>query len=157
MKGLLKSFGYAAKGIAHAVLTGRNMRIHITFTVYMFSCLAFFDFFTLSRTELAVLMLTCALVISAEAFNTAIERCVDLVTKEYKPLAEKAKDAAAGAVLLAALFAVGVGIAIMGKGEYMRALFEYYRAAPLMLLPLALSLVPAAVFIFYPWNRLFKK
>lgn len=40
---------------------------------------------------------------SLEIVNTAVEAVVDLVTEERKPLAKLAKDAAAGAVLLAAI------------------------------------------------------
>ena len=42
--------------------------------------------------------------------NTAVEAVVDLVTEERKPLAKLAKDAAAGAVLLAAIMAVIAGL-----------------------------------------------
>lgn len=126
------------------------MRIHIAVAVYMFSCLAFFDFFILSRAELAVLILMCAVVMAAEVFNTAVERTVDLVTSDYHKLAEKAKDAAAGAVLVLAVFAVAVGIAIMGRREFMIPLVDYYRAHPLMLGVLLLSLVPTGIFVFLP-------
>ena len=47
-----------------------------------------------------------------ETVNTAIEAVVDLVTEEKKPLAKKAKDAAAGAVLIAAIMAAGAGLLI---------------------------------------------
>lgn len=153
MKGLVKSFGYAFKGIWHAVKTGRNMRIHITVLVYMYCYIGLYDFFPLTRGELAITLLASALVLSAECFNTALERCVDLVTHEYRPLAKRAKDAAAGAVLLCALFAVAVGIAVLGKPEYMRELFDYYVNNPLMLLVLLLSLIPSGCFIFLPGRK----
>ena len=58
--------------------------------------------------------LTClilfALVMSLELVNTAVEATVDLATKVYDPLAKKAKDAAAGAVLIAAIFAAIIGL-----------------------------------------------
>ena len=53
------------------------------------------------------------LVIIAEVMNTAIEATVDLVTKEYHPMAKIAKDVAAGAVVLAAINAVIVAILII--------------------------------------------
>lgn len=53
-------------------------------------------------------------VIAAELMNTAIERAVDLASPERHPLAKTAKDAAAGAVLVTALFAAFVGLAVLG-------------------------------------------
>ena len=64
----------------------------------------------LSRVEWAVLTLTIALVLALETVNSAIEALVDLVTLDYHPLAKRAKDLAAGAVWLAALAAVVVGL-----------------------------------------------
>lgn len=55
------------------------------------------------------------LVLAAEGFNTALEHLTDLVSPDYHPLAGKAKDVAAGAVLLAAIGAATVGILIFGS------------------------------------------
>ena len=52
------------------------------------------------------------LVMALEMVNTAVEAVVDLVTKERKPLAKLAKDAAAGAVLIAAIMAAIAGMII---------------------------------------------
>ncbi len=62
--------------------------------------------------EWAVLMLCCGAVLCAEMVNTAIERAVDLVSAEKSPLAGKAKDIAAGAVLVISLFAAAAGLII---------------------------------------------
>jgi diacylglycerol kinase len=50
----------------------------------------------------------------SELINTAIEHTIDLVSPEIHPLARIAKDTAAGAVLVAALFAVLVGAVVLG-------------------------------------------
>jgi diacylglycerol kinase len=50
---------------------------------------------------------------TAELMNTAVERTVDLVSPDEHPLAEAAKDTAAGAVLVASLFAVAVGLVVL--------------------------------------------
>lgn len=63
----------------------------------------------ISRLEWAALVLCIALVLALEAVNTALEYLTDLVSPEYHQLAGKAKDAAAGAVLLAAVGAAVVG------------------------------------------------
>ena len=65
-----------------------------------------------SLMEWAVLVLTMAMVLALEMVNTAIERCVDLVTKDYRELAKIAKDVSAGAVLVMSLFSVVIGIVI---------------------------------------------
>ena len=52
------------------------------------------------------------LILALELVNTAVEATVDLFTEERKPLAKKAKDAAAGAVLIVAIFAAVIGILI---------------------------------------------
>ena len=53
-----------------------------------------------------------AMVLTLEIINTSIERCVDLVTKDYRDLAKIAKDVAAGAVFVMSLFSVAIGICI---------------------------------------------
>jgi diacylglycerol kinase (ATP) len=49
---------------------------------------------------------------SLELVNTALEAAVDVATDEWKPLAKKAKDAAAGAVLVSAIMAAVIGLLI---------------------------------------------
>ena len=62
----------------------------------------------------AVLILTIAMVFSAEFVNTAIEAVVDLASPDKHPLAKIGKDVGAGAVLVAALAAVLIGLLILG-------------------------------------------
>lgn len=50
----------------------------------------------------------------SELINTSIERTIDRISPEPHPLAKTAKDAAAGAVLVAALFAAAVGAIVLG-------------------------------------------
>lgn len=60
------------------------------------------------------MFLVCALVLALELVNSALESTLDLVSPEFHPLVKRAKDAAAGAVLVAALFAVLVGLWVLG-------------------------------------------
>ena len=108
---LLASFKYAWEGIAHAFRTQRNFRIHmgVSSAVGVAGLLL-----RVEGTEWAALILTIGLVFLAELFNTAIEAIVDHVAPEFHALAKIAKDCAAGAVFVAALTAVGVGVAIFG-------------------------------------------
>ena len=104
-----KSFLHALAGIAAAVKGERNMRIHLVAAVAAISVGAWLG---LSVCEWATIMLCIALVVSLECANTAIEAAVDLASPDIHPLAKKAKDCAAGAVLLAAMGAAIVGCII---------------------------------------------
>lgn len=95
------SFRDAARGFFHTVKTERNMRIHLTAAVYV---LFFSPFLGVTRSEYGVLLLTIAMVIAAEAFNTAMEMLCDYAQKSYNPLIGKTKDIAAGAVLVCCRF-----------------------------------------------------
>ena len=68
----------------------------------------------LSARDLAVLLVTIAMVWAAEFFNTAIEAVVDLASPDKHPLAKVGKDVGAAAVLIAALASIGVGLLILG-------------------------------------------
>ena len=63
-----------------------------------------------SRLELIALLLSITFVLVAEMINSAIEQAIDVATTSFDPLAKLAKDIAAGAVLIAAVNAVAVGI-----------------------------------------------
>lgn len=104
-----KSFGYAFEGLWNTVKSERNMQIHLGFTV----CVIIAGFiFRISVTEWMFCLVLFALVISLELVNTALEAAVDVATDEWRPLAKKAKDAAAGAVLVAAILAAVIGLLI---------------------------------------------
>ena len=61
----------------------------------------------------AVVALAIGLVLAAELLNTAIEAVVDLVSPQQHPLAKRAKDVAAAAVLAASLAAVTAGLLVL--------------------------------------------
>lgn len=107
MIGLLKSFNYALEGIVYGLTSGRNMKIHVMATIIVMTG-AFY--FKMKSSEILLLAGTCLFVIIAEMINTAIEKTVDLVTKQFHPDAKIAKDVAAGAVFLAASLSVFIGI-----------------------------------------------
>lgn len=147
MKGLLKSFVYAGNGILWCLKNERNMRAHFSLCVYMYAYLLIYDFFVLTKTEWAIILLCNALVFSLEIVNTAIEKAVDLATEKQNPLAKISKDAAAGAVLVSAIFSVIVGIVILFQPDAFMAMAEYYRERIYLLVILALSLVLTFAFI----------
>jgi undecaprenol kinase len=106
---IFKSFSYAVNGIRTAILSERNMRIHMIISIIVIGCSFFFS---LSFVEWIVVVLTIGGMIALELVNSAIERVVDMITKEYHPLAEQAKDIAAGAVFVYAITAIIIGIVI---------------------------------------------
>lgn len=110
-RSLRESFSYAIQGIFYALLSQRNMKIHSLAAVVVVASGFYFD---ISRIEWAIIMLTVFMVLAAEVTNTAIEKTVDLFTREYHPLAKLAKNLAAGGVLLTAITAVIVAVLIFG-------------------------------------------
>lgn len=103
---LIRSFRYAFEGIIAGLKTERNLMIH-------YSALGLVVVFgitlNISITEWCICLILCALVISLEMVNTAVEAVVDLVTRDQKRRAKLAKDTAAGAVLIAAVTAAVIG------------------------------------------------
>jgi diacylglycerol kinase (ATP) len=108
---LIRRFGWAGHGVIAHFRTQENARIH--FGAAVVTVVAGF-LFGISRGEWIAVILAIGLVMTAEAFNTAIESVVDLVSPEQHPLAGRAKDVAAGAVLMAAMTAVVVGVLVFG-------------------------------------------
>lgn len=103
------SFKYAIAGIREVISSQLNMKIHLFIALLV--VLGGF-FFSISVLEWCLIIMAIASVLSAEAFNTAIEHLTDLVSPDHHPLAGKAKDAAAGAVLLVAIGASIIGLLI---------------------------------------------
>lgn len=92
-------------GLAHALVTQRNMRIHFTaaFVAVVLCALLQVDAF-----EILAVLSSITLVVTMELVNTSIEHVVDLVTKERRQAAKIAKDVAAAAVFVSAVNAVVV-------------------------------------------------
>lgn len=107
--GRLRSIGFALRGIGIVVASQANARLHLVATLLVIVA-AFLS--SLTPTEWALLMFAIGSVWTAEALNTAIEFTVDLTSPDKHLLAERAKDAAAGGVLLASIFAAVVGLIV---------------------------------------------
>ena len=109
MKKIFGSFRCALDGLAYALVTQRNMRIHFlaAFIVVLLCTVTQVDVL-----ETITALFSISLVITLELVNTAIEHVVDLVTKEFHPYAKVAKDVAAAAVFVAAANAVAVAYMI---------------------------------------------
>lgn len=147
MKGFLKSFVYAGKGILFC-LGERNFRFHLCAAAFVtWFALRFYE---LSRGEWAALLLTFAAVLSLEAVNAALERLCDRVCREKDELIGKCKDCAAGAVLISAIAAVGVGIALFADGERLSAVWAFFAGAWYRGVILALAIAAAVCFVLLP-------
>lgn len=104
----LRSFGYAIEGIITASKE-QNFKSHVVSAIIVMLA----GYLTgLSRIEWYIVLLLIALMFALEMINTAIERVVDLASPEIHPLAKQAKDIAAGAVLVFALFSAIIGLLI---------------------------------------------
>jgi diacylglycerol kinase (ATP) len=106
---VLRSFTFAFNGILFMVRTQRNAQVHLFITGIVIVAGVFFG---VSLGEWLALVLSIALVLALEAINTALEAVVDLASPQIHPLAKRAKDAAAGAVLIGAIGAAIVGLTV---------------------------------------------
>ena len=107
----LASFRFAFRGIAHLFAHEPNARIH---AVIALAVLVLALAVGASRSDLALLVTAIGLVFGLEALNSALEALADRVAPDRHPLVERAKDTAAGAVLIAAIASVIVGLLVLG-------------------------------------------
>lgn len=114
IKKLFLSFTYATKGVL-LVFKERNFKIHLLALV---SAILICIYLSFDLTDMAIIILTCTIVLTAEAFNTSIEELTDELrrsnTLTYKQVG-KTKDIAAGAVLISAILAIVVGVLLLLK------------------------------------------
>lgn len=105
----VRSFRYAARGLRVLLATQHNARLHLAATV---AVVALGAFLSLTRLEWVAVLAAIGLVIITETLNTAVERLGDAVTRDVHPAIGDAKDLAAGAVLVASLLAVIIGLIV---------------------------------------------
>ena len=105
-----QSFRYAYDGISYVLRTQPNARIHL---IIMVCVILVALWLRLTTVDWALLVLAMTIVWTAEFTNTAIEALVDLASPEQHRLAKVAKDVSAGAVLVAAIGSVVVGLLIL--------------------------------------------
>ena len=109
--GRIRSFAYAAAGIWTMLKSQHNAWIHACATVVVIIAGLVCG---VSRAEWCWLVLTIMAVWMAEALNTAFEFLADVASPAFHPLVKQAKDVAAGAVLIAAIGAVVIGVFVLG-------------------------------------------
>ena len=109
LKQRLASFKFAFNGIKLLFKNEANAKIHLLAAVVVIVAGIFFN---ITRIEWCIIIVTIAVVISAEGFNSAIEKLTDSIYKDRHELAGAIKDIAAGAVLICAIAAAIIGIVI---------------------------------------------
>ncbi len=102
----LRSFLYAGRGIRTMLASQHNAWVHAAATLVVIAGGLAFE---VSRLEWLALVLAIVSVWTAESLNTALEFLCDVASPEFHPLVEKAKDVAAGAVLICAVGALATG------------------------------------------------
>ncbi len=111
ISGRIKSFKYAIQGIILMVKSQHNAWLH---AIASFLVLLVAGFFRLSPSEWCWMVIAIMAVWTAEALNTAFEFLADVASPEFHPLVEKAKDVAAGAVLISSGGSVVIAILVLG-------------------------------------------
>lgn len=101
---------YAMRGVGF-LLEARNVKVLLALTLL---ALAIAAYLSVSVLEWSALIVALTGVWVAEALNSALERLTDLASPQFHPLAGKAKDLAAGAVLLASIGAISTAAVIFG-------------------------------------------
>jgi len=109
VRGRLKSFYYAGAGLKQFFRQEHNARIHLAAAIVV-SVLAWW--LKVSYMEAVALVVVIGLVWVTEILNTCLEKAMDFITREKHPEIKIIKDLAAGAVLIATITAVIVGLFI---------------------------------------------
>ena len=154
-KSFMKSVYHAVCGFLNALRRERNLRVHVCIG----NLICYFAyFFKISRTEWAILLSVIGIVITAELLNSAVEKAVDTATHEICTDAMHAKDFAAAATLISALFAILTGIALFGNIEKiisaLIAIFTSWRALVVLFVILIIDLGIMLVNIIEKWRKI---
>lgn len=105
----MRSFKFAWKGIMTCAGHEQNITFHLLAALVVVMAGIFFD---ITKAEWMAVIICIGMVITAELFNSAIERLVDMVSPQWQSIAGEVKDIAAGAVLVTAIAAAIVGLIV---------------------------------------------
>jgi diacylglycerol kinase len=109
VKKRVNAFKYALEGIVSAFKTEVHLKVHLLAALVVVNAGFYFH---ITKTEWCFILLCCALVISLELINSAVEKLTDSVFKDVHPNAKYIKDVAAGAVLVASIVSVVIAVII---------------------------------------------
>lgn len=142
----MKAFRYALRGLRWAFQSQRNMRIHLCFAFYVLLGALVAG---LEPWAWCAALLSIALVMGMECINSALEALCDTVHPERHPGIARAKDAAAGGVLLCAVLAAAVGCILFFRPAPLSAAAAFARRWPLLAALIVLSVLPALWWVFH--------
>ena len=111
LAGRIQSFRHAVRGIILMLKSQHNAWVHAAASIIVLLVGAFFS---LSPHEWCWLVIAIMAVWTAEALNTALEFLANMASAEFHPLVAKAKDVAAGAVLISAAGSAVIALLILG-------------------------------------------
>ncbi len=126
-KSVVSSFRFAWEGVMFVFSTQPHMRTHAIIILLVLGAAYFIG---VAPGQFLHLAAATAIVLITEMFNTAIERTIDLTVTTYDPRAKIAKDMAAGAVLIAALYSLIVAGVVFGTNESLQAALSNIRTVP---------------------------
>ncbi len=151
---LIRSFFYALQGVWHCIRRERNFRIHM---VAALSVAVFSYFYGVPESRIPLLVFGVIFVFVTEMINTAVETVVDLCSPEYHALAKKAKDIAAGAVLISAACAVIIAFEVFSDLVKLRHVWNVLTSSWLTVAMVVVYVAVCTVFIFSvrskPYNQ----
>jgi diacylglycerol kinase (ATP) len=147
---LWRSFAHAFDGVVYAARTQPNMRVHLLIAAVVLLATLLLR---LERVYVIAIVVLISMVLSLELLNTAVEAIVDLLTVAHHPLAKTAKDAAAGAVLVAAIGSAVAGYLIFYQGIINGGgrVFEAVAQVPANLALIVLAVVAIAAIFAKAW------
>lgn len=109
MRTFIKSLTHATRGIGYCIIRHKNFQLQILAGIIALGASAYFN---ITRGEWIAIIFCCSLVLILEMINTSIEELANVVSPSYLPAIKIVKDVSAGAVLLAAITALIIGIII---------------------------------------------
>ncbi len=108
----IHAFGHAFSGLLAAFKAEAHLKIHVLATIFIVVCGFYFN---ITNTQWLVIIMCCGLVITAELFNSAIEKLCNLISPQQNPTIKFIKDVSAAAVLILCVMALLIAVIIFGQ------------------------------------------
>ena len=140
----MNSFLWACRGIVFAVKTQRNMRIHLCAAFHVIGAGLITK---ITASQWAAVFICIGAVMSLECLNTSIEALCDTIRPERDSGIAHTKDAAAGAVLIAAVASAVVGGIVFFNADKVSSMYFFFREKPLRILIPMITLSLSVLFI----------
>lgn len=145
MRKQISRFKCALSGVWCTIKSENHMRFHIVAGFYV---LLFSPFYNFSATQMAVLLILIASVMTAETINTCVEELCNFVNEGYEPIIKFIKDAAAGAVLLMSIFAAVIGVMFYLNFEVIADIYNFFVSNIWLFVLLVLSAILSVLFVW---------